>query len=587
MSPTAVTTAERPSAPATLVLDDVTVAVLADGVPTEHHARALPGGLLALDVTAPAGTSLEIRLAVPLRDAVGFWHPTCGFERSLLPDWAGRLRTSLINGAAVGCLYEASGATLIAFAAEDPSVETDIVFGVSEEAKLFVVHLEVTAGPGPYTLLLAPRAPSTAAALRGLRARLKEAAPVAPLQVPAAGRTPVYSTWYTFGQNVTAAGVEHEARLAAELGCELLILDDGWQTGGRERGYAWAGDWSVDTAKFPDLAGHVATVKELGLGYLAWIAPLLIGPDSQQWSAMGTHAPLASPTAPGAYVLDPRDPAVGEHLVDVCVRTVRDYGLDGLKLDFLDDAAVYAGDGQGDIGAAMAHVLGTIRTALEALNPGTPPMLELRGPYLGHGMAAYGNLLRAKDCPADATANRVRTMDASLLSLGGAVHSDMLMWDPDGEPESAARQLLSVLHSVPQLSCRLAGLRPDHREALAFWLAQWRRLRPVLLDGELEPGRPDELYPMIRGAAGDAEAVVLHAERIVRIDPALRRRFDIINATAAGTVVLDLASGAAQARLTVYDTLGRIIDSRLAPLGAGPQLIGVPPSGLLTIDVPG
>jgi alpha-galactosidase len=570
MPPTAVTTAERPSAPATPLLDDVTVAVLADGSPADHTTRALAGGLLALDVRAPEGTPLEIRLAVPLRDAIGFWHPACGWERTLLPDWAGRVRTSLINGAAVGCLYESSGATLLSFA-----------------AKRFVVHLELTATHEPYTLVLAPRLTSPASALGALRGHLRESAALPPLAVPEPGRTPVYSTWYAFGQSLTAEGVEREAELAADLGCELLILDDGWQLGGRERGYAWAGDWHADADKFPDLAAHVSTVKGLGLGYLAWIAPLLIGPDSEAWASLGGRAPVPSPTAPGAYVLDPRDPVVRDHLVDVCVRTVREYGLDGLKVDFLDDAGVYAGDGRGDIGTAMAGVLGAVRSALEALNPGTPPMLELRGPYLGHGMAPYGNLLRAKDCPADGVANRVRTVDASLLSLGGVVHSDMLMWDQDGRPEWAVRQLLSVLHCVPQLSCRLADLRDDHREALAFWLAQWRRLRPVLLDGELEPGRPDELYPTIRGVAGDAEAVVLHAERTVRVDPARHRRIDVVNATAAGTVVVDFVHAAAQVRATVMDCRGRIIDSRLAPLAAGPQLIEVPPSGLLSVDVTG
>lgn len=160
-------------------------------------------------------------------------------------------------------------------------------------------------------------------------------------------------------------------------------------------------------------------------------------------------APLPSRTAPGAHVLDPHRPEVRAHIVALCAGMVADHGLDGLKIDFLDGAQIYAGDGE-DIGLAMTVLLDELRVALQAIRPGI--MIELRQPYLGHGMAAYGNLLRASDCPADAVANRVKTLDAGLLALGGAVHSDMLMWDPDGSPESAARQLLSVLTSVPQLS---------------------------------------------------------------------------------------------------------------------------------------
>ncbi|MFB8036990.1 glycoside hydrolase family 36 protein [Streptomyces sp. NPDC056004] len=571
----AVTTAERPAAPEAPLIDDVTVALLGG----RFAVRDLPGGLIALDVTAPKGTAVEIRLAVPLRDAVGFWHPACGWERTLLADWAGRIRTSLVNGAPVGCLYETSGATMLAFAAQDPVIETELVFGISEATKRFVVHLHLVAGDGPYTLAFAPRATSVATALRSLRGRLAETAALPPLPTPAAGRVPVYSTWYAFGQDVRADAVEAEAAHAADLGCGTLILDDGWVAGGNKRGYAWAGDWAVDTAKFPDLAGHVRRVKELGLAYLVWVAPLLLGPDSAAWERMRDLAPLPSRMTPGAYVLDPRRPEVRAHIVALCAGLVADHGLDGLKIDFLDDAQIYAGEGE-DIGLAMSVLLDELRAALQAIRPGI--MIELRQPYLGHGMAAYGNLLRASDCPADAVANRVKTLDAGLLALGGAVHSDMLMWDPDGSPESAARQLLSVLTSVPQLSSRLDRVRDDHRAALAFWLRTWIRLRPVLLDGEVEPGRPDELYPIVRARADGHQVVVLHAERIAPVDLARTRLVEVVNVTSTPRVTLDV-TGSSDVEETVRDATGALKGNRRFTLGPGLHSLTVPPSGLLSL----
>lgn len=585
MGLSAVTTAERPPAPTAPLLDDVTVAVLAAGAPAGYRTRPLPGGLLALDVTARAGTALEIRLAVPLGDAVGYWHPGGDWQRTLPADWAGRQSTCLVRGAPLGCLYAASGATLLAFAAEDPVAETAVVFGVSEKSKRFVVHLELAAPASGYTLVFAPASPSPAAALRGLRRHLAGTAVRTPLPVPAAGRRPAYSTWYALGQDVSAAQVEREARLAAELGCGTLILDDGWQRGGRSRGYAWAGDWAVDTGKFPDLAGHVAAVRALGLGYLAWVAPLLVGPDSPVWPELSGRAPLPSPTAPGAHVLDPRDPVARAHVVGVCARLVGEHGLDGLKLDFLDDAAGYAGDGGGDVGRAMELLLGEILDAVSGACP-DDPLIELRQPYTGHGMAPYGNLLRAIDSPADAVANRVRTVDAGLAAVGGVVHSDMLMWDPQAAPEAAARQLLAVLHAVPQLSCRLGELRPDHREALAFWLAQWTRLRPVLLDGELEPGRPDELYPLLRATAGEAAVSVVHTERPVPVDPRRFRRCDVVNATPAGTVLLLVTGGPALVTETAFDARGHVVRSGPRTLPDGPSAVPVPPSGLLSLRIP-
>ncbi|MFD3479149.1 hypothetical protein [Streptomyces sp. NPDC058695] len=133
-------------------------------------------------------------------------------------------------------------------------------------------------------------------------------------------------------------------------------------------------------------------------------------------------------------------------------------------------------------------------------------------------MSTYRNLLRATDCPADATANRIRTIDAAPCAPGGAVHSDTLTWDPDASAEAAARQIQSALQPVPQLSCPLGELTPERREVVTSWLRQWQRLRPVLLDGEMVPDRPDELYPLVRAHAGDARVIVTHAEPPVPLD---------------------------------------------------------------------
>ncbi len=585
MTSIAVTTAERPPAPTSALIDRVRVAVLVDGTPIEPIVRELSDGVRALDVSAPEGAAVEIRLATPLRDAVGYWHPDAGWQRSLPPDWAGRQNADLVHGSAIGCLYETSGQTLLAFAAQDSTTETHLVFGVSEQRKLFAVHLELTSARGPFTLLFAGRSPSPAAALRLLRRRLVGSAKLAPLALPEAGRAPAYSTWYAFGQEVTADGVAQEAERAAALGCGLLILDDGWQRGGRERGYAWAGDWQVDTAKFPDLAEHVRDVQGLGMAYMVWIAPLLLGPDSPEWQRLAPYARIPSPTAPGAHVLDPREPRVRAHVLEVCTRLVADHGLDGLKLDFLDDATLYADDGGDPVGPAMALLLGDLRATLGSLCP-RGPLVELRQPYLGPGMSAYGNLLRATDCPADATANRIRTIDAALCATGGAVHSDMLMWDPDATAETAARQIQSVLHAVPQLSCSLGELSPEHREVVTFWLRQWRRLRPVLLDGEMEPGRPDELYPLVRAHAGDAQVVVAHAERPVPLDLMLHPRADLVNATAADGLVCVVPHGPVRATLTTYDARGRVTRSGPHTLGPGTIRLDVPPCGLLTVRPP-
>ncbi|MFJ5885123.1 glycoside hydrolase family 36 protein [Kitasatospora cineracea] len=573
----AVTTAELAPARYAPLLDTVRVAVLADGADTPWQATREPSGLTVLAVHAP-GAQVEVRLTLPLGDAAGYWHPGADWRRTPVADWEGRAATGLVNGLAAGCLHDHAGATLLTFATADPVRETGLRYGVSEENDSYVVHLHLAPADRTHRLLFAPRAPSVAAALRPLRAWYTER--TAAMPVPDAARLPLWCTWYAYNQRVSAAEVEKQARLAAGLGFGAVVLDDGWQRHGSGRGYAGVGDWRPDPAKFPDLTAHVAAVRATGLRYLAWTAPLLLGPGAD---CHADWAPYATRPAgvPGAHVLDPRRPEVRAHVVDTCVRLVRDHGFDGLKLDFLDEAAVYAHDGGPDVGTALIGLLTDLRTALEAVRPEL--LLELRQPYVGPAMAEFGNLLRSFDCPGDTTANRIRTLDTALLAAGGAVHSDPLLWDPAAPVETAARNLIGALHAVPQVSVRLDTLPADHLAALRFWLAQWRHLRPQLLDGTVEPGRPDEQYTLVESVADGIRVVDVHTERTVALDLAAHRETVLVNGSAADRVVVEVRGGPVEAEMEVHGPDGRMIGRIRRTLAPGLHGVRVPRTGLARI----
>nr|WP_237419061.1 glycoside hydrolase family 36 protein [Kitasatospora sp. SID7827] len=400
------------------------------------------------------------------------------------------------------------------------------------------------------------------------------------MPVPEAARLPLWCTWYAYNQRVSAAEVEKQAALAAGLGFGAAILDDGWQRHGSGRGYAGVGDWRPDEAKFPDLGAHVAAVRATGLRYLAWTAPLLLGPDADCHAAWARYAPRPA-GVPGAHVLDPRRPEVRAHVVDTCVRLVREHGFDGLKVDFLDEAMVYARDGGGDVGAALIGLLTDLRAALEAVRPEL--LLELRQPYVGPAMAEFGNLLRSFDCPGDTTANRIRTLDTGLLAAGGAVHSDPLLWDAGAPVETAARNLISTLHAVPQVSVRLDELPAEHLDALRFWLARWRELRPQLLDGDVEPGRPDEQYTLVESVADGVRVVDVHTERVVPLDPAAHRETVLVNGSAADRVVVEVRGGPVDAEMEVHGPDGRMIGRTRNTLAPGLHGVRVPRMGLARI----
>ena len=89
-----------------------------------------------------------------------------------------------------------------------------------------------------------------------------------PAGVPETARLPMYSTWYSFHQDLEPGRVEEQCRLAKELGCEAVIVDNGWQTTSNERGYAYTGDWEPAPEKVPDMREHVDGVHALEMKFL-------------------------------------------------------------------------------------------------------------------------------------------------------------------------------------------------------------------------------------------------------------------------------------------------------------------------------
>jgi alpha-galactosidase len=98
-------------------------------------------------------------------------------------------------------------------------------------------------------------------------------------------RPVVYNSWEATSFSVSADGQARLAELAAQVGAECFVVDDGWFTG-RRHDRAGLGDWVVDRSKFPDgltpLVGHV---NRLGMRFGLWIEPEMVNPDSDLYRA--------------------------------------------------------------------------------------------------------------------------------------------------------------------------------------------------------------------------------------------------------------------------------------------------------------
>ncbi|MFC5471504.1 glycoside hydrolase family 36 protein [Cohnella suwonensis] len=398
----------------------------------------------------------------------------------------------------------------------------------------------------------------------------------------------MYSTWYTFHQQLTHEGIEEQCSLAKASGCNAVIVDDGWQTSDNARGYAYCGDWLVCGEKIPDMKAHVERVHALGMKYLLWYSFPFVGRNSESWvkyqdKLLFTMDDLA------AGVLDPRYPDVREYLIGIYEKALLDWDLDGFKLDFVDmfrqpdndNAEEDDGHDYLSVAQAVDVLLSEVMKRLRAIKPDI--MIEFRQNYISPLMRKYGNIFRAADCPNDAIQNRIRTIDIRLICGKTAAHSDMIMWNSDEPADSAALQLINVLFSVPQISVRLDTLPESHMEMLTFWLAFWREHRDVLLHGSLEPHHPELLYPLVIARNSNGLIAAVYQDTIVRLEGLEPAKVVIVNGTRGDRIAFEAMEQMGTRNVRVISCTGKTVAEYSMEETRGLQVIDVPPGGLVVL----
>jgi len=418
------------------------------------------------------------------------------------------------------------------------------------------------------------------------------AAGIEPMAAPASAFDALYSSWYDFHQDVSAELVEKECRLAAALGMKTAIVDDGWQIdqplGNRPwGGYRLCGDWRPGR-NFPDMAGHVRRVQEMGFKYLLWYSVPFVGTESANFSRFkGKYLPIS---CAGGHVLDPRFPEVREFVASTYEKAVRDWNLDGFKLDFIGrftlpadvtDPAIaenYAGRDIRSIPLAVDTMLTDAMRRLKALKPDI--LIEFRQTYVGPSIRRFGNMLRATDCPLSMVENRTRIARIRLTAGKTAVHADMLEWRNDESPESAALFILNSIFGVVQYSVRLDRIPESHRKMMAHWIRFTEAHKDALVKGVFRPHYPAADYPLLEGESAAERIFGVYQENLAVAVGRPDRPVYVLNGANAETLVLDLPR--APAAVEVCDTFGAKVAG--PTLVAGLNRVSVPRAGFVRIE---
>ncbi len=127
------------------------------------------------------------------------------------------------------------------------------------------------------------------------------------------------------------------AKDAAQLGIEMLVLDDGW-FGHRDTDNSSLGDWFVYESKLQGgLANLVAEVNKLGLKFGLWFEPEMISRDSKLFEAHPDwclHAPgRGASEGRNQLVLDMSRPEVVDYLFETISGVLDSANIEYIKWD--------------------------------------------------------------------------------------------------------------------------------------------------------------------------------------------------------------------------------------------------------------
>ena len=517
------------------------------------------------------------------------WHTSCHTDRALKPDW-GCLQTSKISSQApIQVFYNDAGMNRLTVALDDCTTLIERYLGAVEENGLlsmrFVIPLDGTGETNSYTvtLWLDETDCRYEDAIRAVSKWWEEKYP--PMRVPEAAKRPLYSFWYSFHQEVYEKEVEAECARAAELGLKTVIVDDGWQTEDNARGYAYCGDWQPAHAKIADMAAHVARVHDMGLKYVLWYSVPFVGKYSEAAKRFEGKT-LEFIDRLGAYTLDPRYPEVRAYLIDLYERALREWDLDGFKLDFIDSfrmtentPAFREGMDYVILEDAVRRLMVDVMKTLTAIKPDV--LIEFRQGYIGPVMREFGNMFRVGDCPFTTSTNRIGMVDIRLLCGDTAAHSDMLVWHVNDRVENAVCQIENVLFSTVQISARLDRVPEEHVKAIRFWTEFMTREHELLVDTPICAECPQMLYPVVR-AQKNGRAIIACYEKgyLVEVPEGLRE-VTLVSAN-AGRELLARFPESAQWKAVVRDCTGEIVREETLFLD-GLVSLPVPECGLIQL----
>lgn len=281
------------------------------------------------------------------------------------------------------------------------------------------------------------------------------------------------------------------AEVAAEVGVERFVLDDGW-FGSRRNDRSGLGDWWVSPEVYPDgLAPLIRHVTGLGMEFGIWVEPEMVNPDSNLYRAHpewvlateGYDAPLGR----NQLVLDLAVERAFDHVLGQLDALLADHDISFVKWDMNREHV----QGSGATGAAGTHAQTlALYRLLDELRR-RHPAVEFESCASGGGRVDHEILRRAErvwtsDCN-DALERQIIQRGVSMFvppELMGA-HIGPTRAHTTGRVHRLAFRAATAMFGHLGVEWDVTRLDPDERAELAAVIEVHKQLRPLLHGGDV------------------------------------------------------------------------------------------------------
>ncbi|MFP3463873.1 alpha-galactosidase [Leifsonia sp. SIMBA_070] len=335
-------------------------------------------------------------------------------------------------------------------------------------------------------------------------------------QHPIAERPITLNTWEAVYFNHDLGTLKRLADLAASVGVERFVLDDGWFLG-RRSDHSGLGDWIVDPAVWPrGLGPLVRHVRSLGMQFGLWFEPEMISQDSElarrhpEW-ILGPRgrSPLESRHQ---QVLDLSDPEAYAYIRDAMDSLIAEYAIDYIKWDHNRDL-LEAGHSGSARAAVHDQTLAAYRLMgeLKSQHPG----LEIESCSSGGARADLGVLQQsdriwASDCIDPLERQQIQRWTGLLIppEMMGS-HIGAPTSHTTGRTHSLQFRAGTAFFGHFGIEWDLSAATPDDLAELTGWVELHTRFRHLLHTGTTVHGDHPDPALWLHGVVADdgSEAV--------------------------------------------------------------------------------